>query len=365
MLIKNVAAAAILGKVAVNAHEVSHPAEIKCHRPQDIHHGTTMIQRGRDDARPYNDVLDQGLHVGTWTWHTCDQRGMRLAFSHNNEPARPEDCMRQCYIPVEHECAGRNATHNYADLNPVAILDPSNCHCQKVKCPRITDNDLGPHHELIDDNDRHREHWPVDGFNQVRVQCKHNMFPRNRGTGKGRAEMLTCTEDGWSQPESCLETACVNPRGNQDIDFFAPSMNLQHTWAHKDEIDLYPLDDGGHWISLADNHHGDEEYVHFAGSHAHNELMPYFFPRDHRAVYTTRYSDNLNQEGWANVRNGAVSRFFCKAGYFPYYNADIVEQYGMGRGAGPAEGDSFECVCNNGKWECQKHCRCEGFCPGQ
>lgn len=358
MLIKNVAATAIIAKVAI-AHEESHPQELKCHRPQDIHHGTTMIIRNSDEARAYNDILDDGLHVGTWTWHTCDSRTSRLVFSHNNEPAEERDCMRQCHIPVEHECGGINATDNYDILNPVAVLDPSNCHCQKIKCPRITEEDVGPHHMLVDENDKDRDHWPTHGFNQVRVMCKDNMFPQNRGTGHGRSELLTCDEHGWSEPEACLQTACVNPRGNEALNFFAPSMNLEHTWSHKDEIDLHPHDEGNNWVSINDNG------VHYAGDHLHAVSMPYNFPRDHRAVYTNRFTDHFNDiDTWANVLNGAVARFYCKAGYHPYYNADIVEAFGNDRVRGPQDSDNFECMCNNGKWECQKHCRCEGFCPG-
>jgi len=385
MLLKNVAAAAVISKVAT-AHEATFDHDhIKCHRPEETFHATTIIQQSNDPARAYNHILDQGLHVGTWTWPQCDQNS-RLVFSHNHEPARPEQCRRQCYVPADHECNATqgaidsedNFAHNFRDRDhEVPILDPSNCHCQKIKCPRITREHLGPDYELVDEHDQHRDHWPMEGFNSVKVQCKENMLPENAGTGRGRTETLVCTAEGWSNPGRCYNTACINPRSAQAMEFFAPGLNLEHTWSDKDLIQLFPhghhydsdndaefRDQDAHWYSLNDDH------VHFAGEHLHSYRLPYHFPRDSMSVYTSLYWDDLNgqpdhrDEHHSNVMNGAITKFTCKTGYYPYYNADIVQQYGSERVRGPQEGDSFECICNNGKWECQKHCRCEGFCPG-
>lgn len=354
----NVAGSAALLASQVAGHAESIEADLKCQYPEDIPNGVRMIRAGLTDSvdhtpRRYQDVLDEGMHIGHYMYYQCNP-GSELRFNHNNQPARVDQCYRQCHMPSEHECGGVEAEENYEYLHR-PVLDASNCHCHEPKCPRILDSDLHGTHVLVDEHDRNRDHWPVEGFNSVKVQCKQHTFPENHGVGVGRIETIYCNEDGWSTPDSCLTTGCPNPRINAG-NFFAPSLNIEHTWSHLDDIDLNANEDEHTWVNIEQN----GNLVIYAGRHEHSSIMPFSFPRDGSdRVFLIENNDGTV----SNVRDGAVARFHCKHGYHPYYNADIVKQYGIDATMGPRDGNSFECSCEMGKWVCTKHCRCEGFCP--
>jgi hypothetical protein len=353
-----VASATLIGGTIAHV-QVDHDSTVECQIPEQIPNGRRLFRHSlRENFRDYSEPVDTNLHVGQWIGYQCNADS-DLVFSHNHQPATTEDCMRQCYVPTEHECNDdrtgvRDATDNFERLNPIALLDPMNCYCRQRRCPRVTDQDLHGSHVFLDESDKDRDFWPVPGFNQVQVMCAPGTFSDNRGNGIGRVETIECDLNGWSAPSSCYTTGCPNPRSNAQT-FFAESLSVDHTYSDMDLINLNPSDVNSQWLNMGANGNG----VVWADSHR----LPFNFPRDSEAVYRV---DNLLDNTVSNVRDGATARFFCKNGYHPYYNANVARDHlDSPQTMGPQVGSSFDCSCNNGKWECTMHCRCEGFCPDE
>merc|ERR1711890_180672 len=78
--------------------------------------------------------------------YVCDE-GYDFTFSHDDSPATTMECMRQCYIPLEHDCDDVTDIDGYFHLNPIGVLDPLNCYCKPRACPAHT---LGDGYHYVD-----------------------------------------------------------------------------------------------------------------------------------------------------------------------------------------------------------------------
>jgi len=146
---------------------------------------------------------------------------------------------------------------------------------------------------------------------------------------------------------------CPNPRSNAES-FFAASLNVEHTYAELDQINLDPSV-ANNWAVVSQNVNNV-----FWADQAFSLRLPFTFPRDDEFLMQSRFLDGTE----SNVLNGAQARFFCKNGYFPYYNADVAQDHmNSAQFRGPQGSNYFDCSCDDGKWVCNMHCRCEGFCP--
>lgn len=390
MLLKVVASAAVVGSQVAAHVQLDHP-ELTCQVPEYIPNGRRLIRESlEEDWRvvPYTELVDGRVHVGDWIGYQCDA-GADLRFTHNDELANEADCMRQCYVPPEQECLDnefgtRSSTDNYARLNDVddgrdiyPIFDPMNCYCRSRQCaqPSIPDSHVfvPPSGSTVDQY-INQIYWPTAGFNSVQVRCADGTWSENRGRRAGSreagSETITCSIDGdgttrWSSPGGCFQPGCPNPRTNAG-GFYAESLSVDSTHRHMDSINLDPSDINSLWQNMesSDMFGGviDNANLIWADSNTISYSMP-----NHRLSANGNpqriYRTNNLDGSMANVRDGTVTRFFCKAGFQPYYNADIIQASDAPDAImGPRDGNSFECVCNNGQWECMMHCRCEGFC---
>ena len=331
-----------------------------CPIPEDIPHGfrrySTIAPNGvnffnNNFANNLNNALvfndNRRLQIGEWVGYDCDQN-YDLVFTHNDQPARADQCWRQCYNPIELECGGVDADPNYSRINPIAVLDPLNCYCRPRPCPQITDAILGGQHSFVDPSVVNQVHWPTPGFNSVDVECAGGI---SENAGEANTETLTCNWNGWTSPGSCVSIGCPNPR-NHAGDFYAPGLNLQHTCRAQDEILLDPTIVGGPgFINIDDSERTNGNVIIWAES----ETFNFFTARHHQAVFKTQNTDGTI----ATVTNGATARFFCKKGFKPYYNADVALNDGKFTSR---DADNFACTCEDGIWNCNMHCRCEGYC---
>ena len=302
-----------------------------CAKPCVIPHGDMKYRESL--ASSWIDHNRVEAAVGTWASYECHS-GYDLVFSHNDEVATPDQCAMQCYNPVESSCIDEET--NYNRLNPIAVMDPLNCYCRPRQCRALTDADLLSDHEWVDATEKSKDYWPIAGFNTIDIKCKDSRFPKNKGIGGGNNDILVCTDyDTWTTPGACVETACRVPR---DVvgSYWAPGLNIDHTCMSRDSINVenpvYATDAAntiGYTNARATKAQADaKDQVYLAGPQV-------------------------------NVKNGAIYSFTCKKGWSPYFNFEAVVG---GASAAAQPGSGFDCTCNNGIWDCNMHCRCEGLC---
>jgi len=314
---------------------------------------TIDIKYGSNNKLQRSNYLKVGAAITLYdhVFMQCKE-GFDLRYTHNDEKVgadKHDKCARQCY---------RDPKTLTAKLDHIA------CYCSPRQCPVFKP-------EITHENDNYKKgyvYWPNDlnfqnRFNEVCSKCKGTSFSTKFGHMNDCVECKTGRVNNnevidWTDEGQCVEQVCPDPRGIYGAQMKATaksaslSMNLKHT---VQTMDRYAFPAGNDTVYKKASEmkfpvDGTTPRLGFAVVDQYdrtgNEYLP-FYQKD---------GDSKR----INAVEGVQVQFTCMKGFSPYLNwAEAVEANNFGA----MKENYFMCKCENGKWCCKHHCRCDKFCP--
>ena len=323
-----------------------------CSAPGVIPHGKVIHSKFRD-SEPISDGTIRPV-VGQWVRYQCDQ-DYQLSFTDTGESVTDQShCARQCHIS--------RPNINNTSNNSTVVLDPMNCYCKMQVCEPV--QPASKFNQYLIDEDRINDftYYPskyATGFDKIHVKCKNQKF--SQLSGKSHSETLNCNPD-WTTATTCIELGCINPRthAGQNAIFYHPSLSTKHTCASLDAIKLPGKDQN--WSNLPDalSIPNQNQIIFAPNPEDQNSDQLTFSLNSYDDLATDWENDLANPlrmiiaKDETTVTEGAKLRFTCKKGFVARPNSKVfMEGYKVENRLT----DHFDCICMNGRWECNHFCQ--------